>query len=296
MNLAPRSTAMSMLVVDRMPPSISWRPRTSTGLVDHRQRGRCGDRLRDRYVVPIRRAEHDPLAGVEIGRRQIELGLQEAEVVAPIALVEDLADVLLDPRSRVDPGRQALGQAGDDIHHGYLAPPPGEAAREAGKPQRHEEGARGEVRVVGPQQRAEIDVVEGRRDLLVDDPRHLLRGHPGGEEAGDERARARADVDVEVVDRPVDAQEVERAQRADLVDPSREAAAAQDERGPRTAIAPLLLLARGSLRGRRPLGRRLEFDNVAHRACFIPGKRAVPKASGPGVRFVVGLVERHIRP
>ncbi len=32
MNFAPFSTAMSTLVVERMPPSISWRPFRSTGL------------------------------------------------------------------------------------------------------------------------------------------------------------------------------------------------------------------------------------------------------------------------
>ena len=31
-NVAPRSTAMSTLVVERMPPSMSWRPLSSTGL------------------------------------------------------------------------------------------------------------------------------------------------------------------------------------------------------------------------------------------------------------------------
>ena len=56
--------------------------------------------------------------------------------------------------------------------------------------------------------------------------------------AADERARARADVDVEVVDGPVDRQQIERAQRADLVDAAGEAAAAEHERG-------LRALARG---------------------------------------------------
>jgi hypothetical protein len=31
-NVAPASTATSMFVVERMPPSISWRPFSSTGL------------------------------------------------------------------------------------------------------------------------------------------------------------------------------------------------------------------------------------------------------------------------
>src|SRR5207249_7486999 len=66
--------------------------------------------------------------------------------------------------------------------------------------------------------------------------------------------------------RPVDAQEVEGAEGADLVHASRKTPAAEHQGGPGTAIAsPLLLLARGSLRAWRTLGRRLEFDDVAHR-------------------------------
>ena len=54
---------------------------------------------------------------------------------------------------------------------------------------------------------------------------------------GDERAGARADVDVELVDGAVDRQQVERAQRADLVDAAGEAAAAEHQRRLRAALA-----------------------------------------------------------
>ena len=86
---------------------------------------------------------------------------------------------------------------------------------------------------VRPHQRAAVDVLERGRHLLVDDPHHLLGRHAVGREGGDERARARADVDVELVDRAVDREQVERAQRSDLVHAAREAAAPEHERGAR---------------------------------------------------------------
>ena len=60
------------------------------------------------------------------------------------------------------------------------------------------------------------------------------------------------DVDVELVDRAVDRQQVERPQRPDLVHAAGEAAAAEDQRGLR-APAPAAL-------------GRFELDDVAHRA------------------------------
>ena len=107
---------------------------------------------------------------------------------------------------------------------------PARLRREADQAQRHHRPRVSEVRVVGPQQLAQVDVPKRRRHLLVDDPRHLLRRHARRQQAGDERAGAGADVDVEVVDGAVDAQQVERAQRADLVDPACEAAATENER------------------------------------------------------------------
>ena len=243
------------------------------GPVDHRQGRGGGDRLRDRHVVPVRRAEHDPLAGVQVGRGEVELRLQQAEIVSAIALAEDLADVLLDPGPGVDAGRQALRQAGHDVHHGDLAPPARETPREADQPQRHQHRPRGEVGVVGPQQRPEVDVLEGRGDLLVDDPGHLFRGHAGRQEARHERAGARADVDVEVVDRPVDAQEVERAERPDLVDAAGEAATAEHQRGagpaPDAVAASCSRCASGP---RAPFGV-ASSSTTSPTVRFIPGRR-----------------------
>ena len=77
---------------------------------------------------------------------------------------------------------------------------------------------------------------------------------------GDEGARAGADVDVELVDGPVDRQQVERPQRADLVDAAGEAAAAEDERGLGAPAARRLPFARGGA----PLLARLQVDDLAH--------------------------------
>ena len=56
------------------------------GLVDHRQRGRGAHGGGDRDVVPALGAEHDPLAGVEVGRREVELVLEQAEVVGAVGV------------------------------------------------------------------------------------------------------------------------------------------------------------------------------------------------------------------
>ena len=88
-----------------------------------------------------------------------------------------------------------------------------------------------ELAVVGLEQRADPGVGERRGHLLDDDPHHLLGRDPVGHGGGDERARAGADVDVELVDGLVDREQVERPQRPDLIDPAGEPTPAEDERG-----------------------------------------------------------------
>src|SRR2546423_1380310 len=105
---------------------------------------------------------------------------------------------------------------------------------------------------------SEVDVAKRRRHLLVDDAHHLLGRDPVGHQRGDERPGRGPDVDVELVDGAVDAQEVERPQRTDLVDAAREAAAPEHEGG----LGPLpSALGRVS----RPVPTaRLQFDDVSH--------------------------------
>ena len=225
------------------------------GLVDHRQRGRGAHGGRDRHVVPALGAEHDPLAGVEVGGGQVELVLQQAEVVGAIGVGEHGADVLLDPRAGVEPGRQRVGERDRDVDGRERAEAAPERARDAEQVQRGLERLGGVLAVVRPQQHVEVDVAERRRDLVVDDPHHLLGRDPVGRQRGDQRAGAGADVDVELVDAAVDREEVERAQRADLIDPAGEAAAAEHERRPR------LRAGAGAPRLRRPL---LELHDLAH--------------------------------
>ena len=221
--------------METMPPSMSSRSWTRDRLVDHRQRRRGAHRGRDRDVVPRLGAEDDPLARVEVGGRQVELALEQPEVVGAVRVGEDRAHVVLDARPRVD-ARSAGPRRGPRTRSITLtwpswrrevARPPSRAAAAAATP------LRANSHDVRAQQLAEVDVAERRRDLLVDDAHHLLGRDAVGDERRDERARRRADVDVELVDGLVDGQQVERAQRADLVDAAGEAAAAEDERGAR---------------------------------------------------------------
>ena len=243
-NLAPRSTAMSTLVVERMPPSIELAALDLDRLVDHRQRGGGGHRARDRHVVPVLAAEHDPLAGVEVGGGQVELVLEQAEVVGAVGVAEHRLQVVLDRGAVVEArtGSPSASCTARSISETWPSWVTTLRARPE-QPQRHQRRALGELEVVGPHQRAAVDVPERRGHLLVDHPHHLLGGHAVGHQAADERAGAGAHVDVELVDRAVHGQQVERAQGADLVDAAGEAAAAQHQRGagaPLAARAPRL--------------------------------------------------------
>ena len=223
------------------------------GLVDHRQRGRGAHGGGDRDVVPALGAEHDPLARVEVGGGEVELVLQQAEVVGAVGVGEHGADVLLDPRAGVEAGRQRVGERDREVDGRERAEAAAERARHAEQVQRQLERLGGVLAVVRPQQHVEVEVAERRRHLVVDDPHHLLGRDPVGRQRGDQRAGAGADVDVELVDAAVDRQQVERAQRADLIDAAGEAAAAQHQRGAG------LRAARTALPG--PL---LELDDLAH--------------------------------
>ena len=237
--------------------------------VDHRQRGRRAHGGRDRDVVPALGAEDDPLAGVEVGRGDVQLGLDGAKVVAARRVArEHLVQVALDAGAGVRARGQPLGEPEHEVHRRDLAEMAGDAAQQLGRAQRQREGAAREAADVRPQEVAEVELGKRRRALVVDDAHHLLRRHAVGDHRGHERARARADVDVEVVDGAVDRQQVERAQGADLVDAAGEPAAAEHERR-LGALAP-----RPGLRARSL--RRLELDDVAHRRILRP--------VGPGIR------------
>ena len=168
---------------------------------------------------------------------------------------EYLRSVLGDP-DRVNDFR--LLERERQVHHAHR---PELARHLAGEPrgaERHQRALLGPVDEVGPQQRPEVDVAERGRHLLVDDAHHLLGRDAVGGQRRDERAGGRADVDVELVHGAVDAQEVERAQRPDLVHAAREAAAPEHQGG----LGPL-----PSPFGRvwRPIPpARLQLDDVSH--------------------------------
>ncbi len=200
-------------------------------VVDHRQGAGGAHGGGDGHVVPALGAEDDALTGVQVGGGEVELALEHPEVVGAVGVREDRAHVLLHPAAGVEALGQGLRQAEHDVHGGDRAELPGELAQQERGLDRQRDALLGELADVGPQQGAELQVGERRGDLLVDDPHHLLGRDAVGRQGGHEGAGARADVDVELVDRAVDRQEVERPQGADLVDAAREAAAAEDQRG-----------------------------------------------------------------
>ncbi len=174
--------------------------------------------------------------GVEVGGRDVELTIQQPEVVATAAVGEHLLDVLGDPAARVEAGGQRLGEADAEVDRGELAQPD----QRAHQLQPCAEAAcrlLQEAQVVRPERLVEVEVLEVGGNPLVEHLHHLVRRDPVGEHPGDEGAGAGADVDVEVVYGAVDREQVERAQGADLVDPTGEAAAAEHESGLRGPFA-----------------------------------------------------------
>jgi hypothetical protein len=139
-----------------------------------------------------------------------------------------------------------------------MAEQPAGDARDA---QREGEGFAHEAAVVRLEQHPERDVGEWRREVTVDHAHHLLGRDPVGDHARDEGAGAGADVDVELVDRPVDGEQIQRPQGPDLVHAAREPATAEDERGlgltPATSLGPTPPRLRP---------RRLELDDLPHLA------------------------------
>src|SRR5207244_8463406 len=130
-------------------------------------------------------------------------------------------------------------------------------------PQRRREPRRG-VQVGAPWQRHEARDGEARERPLVRLERHPepLGRDPICEEGGDERARAAADVEVEVASRETLAHRVESEQRPHLVEAPHDAAAGEHERPPGRPLPPA---AHGNLReisaaGAPSLNRRLWYN------------------------------------
>ena len=122
-----------------------------------------------------------------------------------------------------------------------------------------------ELALVEAQEHLPLQRRERVRHLVVDRAHHLLGRDAVGHQRRDQRAGAGADVDVELVDRAVRGEQIERPQRPDLVDAAGEAAPAQHERGPG---------------GAAPAPRRsIHLDDIAHDA---QSKRPRLRSPPPG--------------
>ena len=149
---------------------------------------------------------------------------------------EDALDVVVDAGARVEARGKRLGEADAEVDRRELADP----AQRADQLQRAQGQRRrllDEAEVVGLQDLVEVEVFELGGDPRVQHLHHLVGGDAVGEHPGDEGAGAGADVDVEVVDRAVDGEQVEGAQGADLIDAAGEAPATQHQSRLRRAFA-----------------------------------------------------------
>ena len=153
-----------------------------------------------------------------------------------------------------------------------------QAAGQLQRAQRQRDRLLDEAEVVRLQHLAQIEVVEVRRDPLVDHLHHFVGRDAVGEHAGDEGAGAGADVDVEVVDGAVDGEKVEGAEGADLVDAACHSAAAEHQGGLRRAFA-----APASARSRG-----LDIHNFAHQRGLSQEMRWTP----PSIFVLILAAER----
>ena len=254
-SLAPASIAMSRFVVDTMPAvdqlAVAARaPARRPSAAPRRRARRSRSARRSSPSTPnTTRSQR-----VEVGGRQVQLAVELAEVVGAAGLAEHLVQVALDPRARVE--RPTAGPSASPRTTSISETPPRWAISwraSDGRAQRQQRALARELQQVRAQQIADVDVFERRLALARDDAHHLLGRDAVGAQRGDERAGRGADVDVEVVDRAVDRQQVERPQRADLVHAAGEAAAAEHERG---LVAPGTAPAVDRCRPARRRGRR----------------------------------------
>ncbi len=112
-------------------------------------------------------AEDHALAGVEVGRGEVELAIELTEVVGAPGLAEHLAQVALYPRAVVEPGREPIGEADDDVHQRGPAGLGEQLASKADGAQWHRRALAQVVGEVRSQQIPDGDVLEGKLALVV---------------------------------------------------------------------------------------------------------------------------------
>ena len=185
------------------------------------------------------------------------------------------------PSLEYSPDGSASARPTHDVDRRYLTEVPNQGPHQTRDPQRQHQPSGDELRVVGLQQRADPRIGERGRHLLDDHPHHLLGCHAVRDGRGDERPGARAHVDVELVDGPVHGEQIQRPQRADLIDPAGEATATEHERRPRPATSRSA--ARSGAGAVRRSG--VKLDNLPHQQadCTAADPRATatfPAVSG----------------
>ncbi len=202
-------------------------------------------------------AQHDPLAGVEVGGGDVQLSAapQLAEIVGAAGLAQHLVQVGLDARAGVQPGGQRLGEPEQEVEHGHLPRVGDHLAGHRREVQRQADALAHKLGEVQAQQVVEVDVAEGLGLFGGGDAHHLLGGDAVGAERRDERPGGGADVHVEVVDGGVHREQVERAQRPDLVHPPGEAPAAEHQGRLARPPAP-------------PARRPFQLDNAPHTTLY----------------------------
>src|SRR4029077_11094220 len=171
--------------------------------------------------------------------------------------------------------RQVLHQGDAEVDRREVADPQQRPRRlEAAEGQLR--GALEEAHVVGAQHPPQLEVLELRGHAGVDHLHHLVGGDPVGQHRGDEGAGAGADVDVEVVDRAVDGEQIERPQRPDLVDAAGESAPTEDQSRLRRLLPPPRFAA----------WFRLDVYDLTHYARPVPPIGPTPPLPCPPIVFL----------
>jgi hypothetical protein len=191
------------------------------------QRGAGLHRLRNRDVVPARRAEGRGLAGVQVGGHQRQAGRQLAEIVREAVAREELGQMRVHLLVREHAGRQAGPQAFQDLRQRLAL---------------HRQAPEGMHQQPGEHDAAACELVVGRHhepgrvedrgrgvDVLDEGGRQTPRGHAIGQAGCNEAAGRHAHIVVEPAQVQAQQGVLQRAQHADLIDGPQRAATGQSQ-------------------------------------------------------------------
>ena len=232
--------------------------------VQARQRGARLDRAGDRDVLEARLAEPHRIAAVELGRDDVEAAAQLAEVVRAAVAGKELREELLERPVVAQPGRQQAAERVDRLGP-VLARIAQVLHQDVGREARHAADASQELAEGRAQEQARAHRVFDRR-VVDEHDAHVRRVDAVRESGGDHRARAHADVHVEVGE--IDAFERlgDRVQRADLVEGA-ERSAARERQAESLGAGP------------GPRGSRLQVEHDDSCLGWVSDRRPRPCAS-----------------